>query len=348
MSGEMEENSEQDMSHVIRDLRNNDPPNVEGINKHPYYLRAKTPRFTGYGRGEEAGFKKPASFGKKFVMSPTPSHGSKSDHFDEVDLANCLVMLSNKSHHALSSDYYKEEIDKGKEVVEKGMFQCKACKKIFNSHQALGGHRASHKKVKGCFAAKSVDDDDQDSIQEEHDSLTLSGSDPSRTARKGAKMHECSVCRRVFSSGQALGGHKRCHWLTTSTDNAFIPSFQDFQYDAMFTNHPHHEYNNNNNNNIRDQDDHDRLDLNLNLPAPQLDRNHIAHDNTSVFEASTRLYNLQQHHNHQKIVPSTEIDNGEKGCEVNDNKLRKLSDLKDVNLDGGWLRVGIASTADIY
>ena len=39
-------------------------------------------------------------------------------------------------------------------TVPRGMFECKACKKVFTSHQALGGHRASHKKVKGCFAAK--------------------------------------------------------------------------------------------------------------------------------------------------------------------------------------------------
>ncbi|KAK3141858.1 hypothetical protein QOZ80_4BG0339160 [Eleusine coracana subsp. coracana] len=35
--------------------------------------------------------------------------------------------------------------------------------------------------------------------------------------KKNAKMHECSVCHRLFTSGQALGGHKRCHWLTTSS-----------------------------------------------------------------------------------------------------------------------------------
>ncbi|KAL0356505.1 UNVERIFIED_CONTAM: Zinc finger protein ZAT3 [Sesamum calycinum] len=28
----------------------------------------------------------------------------------------------------------------------------------------------------------------------------------------GAGGHKCSICLRVFSSGQALGGHKRCHW----------------------------------------------------------------------------------------------------------------------------------------
>uniref|UniRef100_A0A803NDM9 C2H2-type domain-containing protein n=1 Tax=Chenopodium quinoa TaxID=63459 RepID=A0A803NDM9_CHEQI len=31
-------------------------------------------------------------------------------------------------------------------------FECSSCKKTFGSHQALGGHRASHKNVKGCFA----------------------------------------------------------------------------------------------------------------------------------------------------------------------------------------------------
>jgi hypothetical protein len=27
------------------------------------------------------------------------------------------------------------------------------------------------------------------------------------------KVHECSICHRQFNSGQALGGHKRCHWV---------------------------------------------------------------------------------------------------------------------------------------
>ncbi|GFP81765.1 zinc finger protein zat2 [Phtheirospermum japonicum] len=222
------------------------------------------------------------------------------------------------------------------------MFQCKACKKIFNSHQALGGHRASHKKVKGCFAAKLDGGDEEiDPVQEEREPAIPSGSDPARSAStsKRPKMHECSVCRRVFSSGQALGGHKRCHWLTTSssttTDNAFIPSFQDFQYDhqqqlctkPMFMK-------------PRDEQDH-QLDLNLNLPVV---------DNTSRFEASTRLYLQQQRIPNTNANANTNTntgnDNGQMGREV--NKIRKLSDLRDVNYDGGWLQMGIASTADIY
>ena len=37
----------------------------------------------------------------------------------------------------------------------------------------------------------------------------------SRSRRK-TKVHECSICHRIFSSGQALGGHKRCHQITSN------------------------------------------------------------------------------------------------------------------------------------
>ena len=32
-------------------------------------------------------------------------------------------------------------------------------------------------------------------------------------AKKKSKGHECPICFRVFKSGQALGGHKRSHFL---------------------------------------------------------------------------------------------------------------------------------------
>ncbi|CAK9214967.1 unnamed protein product [Sphagnum troendelagicum] len=80
------------------------------------------------------------------------------------------------------------------QVTDKEDYECTTCKRIFKSHQALGGHRASHKKVKGCYARTNDDNEEMFSI-----------------ARK-SKGHECSICHRVFNSGQALGGHKRCHW----------------------------------------------------------------------------------------------------------------------------------------
>ncbi|XP_073121288.1 zinc finger protein ZAT2-like [Henckelia pumila] len=91
-------------------------------------------------------------------------------------------------------------------------FECSSCKKVFGSHQALGGHRASHKNVKGCYAiAMNHGDDQEHSIEGDstHDNQTVPG-------------HKCGICMRVFSSGQALGGHKRCHWEKAAAEEAGI------------------------------------------------------------------------------------------------------------------------------
>nr|TKS02769.1 zinc finger family protein [Populus alba] len=75
---------------------------------------------------------------------------------------------------------------------------------------ALGGHRASHKNVKGCFALTRSDGCE---VVEDH-----SGSgDVKENVDDNSKAllvlgHKCSICLRMFSSGQALGGHMRCHW----------------------------------------------------------------------------------------------------------------------------------------
>ena len=69
-------------------------------------------------------------------------------------------------------------------TVPRGMFECKACKKVFTSHQALGGHRASHKKVKGCFAAKV-------------ESNRIDPALPVIVAPFKGKVHECSICHQV-------------------------------------------------------------------------------------------------------------------------------------------------------
>ncbi|KAG0502934.1 hypothetical protein HPP92_003006 [Vanilla planifolia] len=74
----------------------------------------------------------------------------------------------------------KETLGGGGGGEETKVFECKTCGRRFSSFQALGGHRASHKKVKGT--------------------------EPER-----ARVHECTVCGLEFSVGQALGGHMRRH-----------------------------------------------------------------------------------------------------------------------------------------
>ncbi|KAF8111475.1 hypothetical protein N665_0074s0010 [Sinapis alba] len=182
-------------------------------------------------------------------MSRPPWKRERSNHLNSLypnedeELANCLVLLSN------SGNAYNNKHGHGKSKTVKKqktahVFQCKACKKVFASHQALGGHRASHKKVKGCFASqdkeeeeeeeeeyKEDDDDeeeeDDDEEEEEEDEDKPTAPAAHIIARKRPNAHECTVCHRVFSSGQALGGHKRCHWLTPSTYLRMTPLHHD-------------------------------------------------------------------------------------------------------------------------
>ncbi|MQK22417.1 C2H2-type zinc finger protein, partial [Escherichia coli] len=56
----------------------------------------------------------------------------ENEEKESIDLANSLVLLS-------------KPFNKSYAPVE---FECKTCKRKFSSFQALGGHRASHKKPK--------------------------------------------------------------------------------------------------------------------------------------------------------------------------------------------------------
>lgn len=326
---------------------------------------------------------------------------------EEEDLANCLMMLSKakvdpstaepeESCASASKDEERrkptnfvspfscrvpsnDNTDKAK-GVSRGLFECKACKKVFNSHQALGGHRASHKKVKGCFAARldAVDDyvPDEDVITHEEFIPTESMCDlpfdhrtnaliPSTSKRK-SKVHECSICHRVFSSGQALGGHKRCHWITSnSPDTNSLAKLQKFHDDLeQVQQRPKFI-----------EADPLALKLDLNLPAPSDNRRNTRNP-TAGYELSTEIY-LQSwlglDGKEREVVRSHHRVNSVKDCESNKNddthnnvnentesnvddedenkvKIARLSELKDMNVSGSsssWLQVGIGSTATV-
>lgn len=69
------------------------------------------------------------------------------------------------------------------------MFGCKTCNRQFPSFQALGGHRASHKKPR---------------MLADHCSEVRVG--PTKP-----RVHGCPICGLKFTIGQALGGHMRRH-----------------------------------------------------------------------------------------------------------------------------------------
>ncbi|PWA37500.1 zinc finger, C2H2-like protein [Artemisia annua] len=285
-----------------------------------------------------------------------------------------------------------QPLDKAKGVATnpKAMFECKACKKVFTSHQALGGHRASHKKVKGCFAARNDQFDDNivdDDVIITHDEYFpspkpissyqynhgTSSVQPVPTplvgaARRKSKVHKCSICNRIFASGQALGGHKRCHWLTSNiTDTSSLAKF-DF--------HEHIEQLHRRALALPSQIPKKSKALDLDIPAPQHDISGLRMDPRYPlsFEVSTEInlqsWNVTSHENvtdkkDQNKLTGDQLGHGHKNTSNHEKKtaimeddeadskvkLAKLSDhLKEMNNISGssssWLQVGIGSRTD--
>ncbi|XP_058209915.1 uncharacterized protein LOC131322572 [Rhododendron vialii] len=98
------------------------------------------------------------------------------------------------------------------------VYKCSTCDKCFPTHQALGGHRSSHNKV------RSIHHEDNDIHVPNHPPAT--GVDELKENEEGggsggggglkvvaeSPTHQCKICNKNFPTGQALGGHKRCHW----------------------------------------------------------------------------------------------------------------------------------------
>ncbi|CAI0467077.1 unnamed protein product [Linum tenue] len=105
---------------------------------------------------------------------------------ETLDMAKCLIYLSH-SFRSVTSNSNPSSAAGG------DAFECKTCNRRFSSFQALGGHRASHKRPKIALLG-----------------LEKLGQDGPKVQTK-PKMHECSICGVEFALGQALGGHMRRH-----------------------------------------------------------------------------------------------------------------------------------------
>ncbi|XP_073147004.1 uncharacterized protein [Henckelia pumila] len=106
-------------------------------------------------------------------------------------------------------------------------YECLNCAKTFNSYQALGGHRPCHKRNNATEPRYESDENRLHEYNEFRTNGKFDGSASSRklTAKdsfqyaekkiktKKSKVHICPFCQRVFKNGQALGGHKRSHFI---------------------------------------------------------------------------------------------------------------------------------------
>lgn len=92
-------------------------------------------------------------------------------------------------------------------------FECTTCNKVFHSYQALGGHRASHRKNKGSIidSSETVQQLSPDSDETKLMMVKSEKFSVDFQTKKSRGVHECPICFKIFPSGQALGGHKRSH-----------------------------------------------------------------------------------------------------------------------------------------
>ncbi|KZV56215.1 hypothetical protein F511_13819 [Dorcoceras hygrometricum] len=129
---------------------------------------------------------------------------------EEEYLALCLIMLARGDVSASASASTSAPVSSrartrtppppvAVDSAAKLVYKCSVCDKAFGSYQALGGHKASHRKLSGG---------------DEHSTTSNSAATTSTMSATGpsGKTHECSICHKRFPTGQALGGHKRRHY----------------------------------------------------------------------------------------------------------------------------------------
>ncbi|GFS45223.1 hypothetical protein Acr_00g0094970 [Actinidia rufa] len=96
-------------------------------------------------------------------------------------------------------------------------YKCSTCNRCFSTHQALGGHRSYHNKAK---SSHTVVESSSGAHGEESEANVIARADEikdnegSSSSKQIESMHRCKICRKTFLTGQALGGHKRCHWVS--------------------------------------------------------------------------------------------------------------------------------------
>ncbi|GMI95357.1 hypothetical protein like AT3G60580 [Hibiscus trionum] len=136
---------------------------------------------------------------RKLVLN-SPSHSVASSLSTE-DAAVCLLMLSRDHHQPKQKAQTEEHMDYdddgngGDELGHMKYYKCETCNKSFRSHQALGGHRASHN-----HKNKQIIEEEEEDCGDDH------------RIHHQQRIFECPFCDKVFESGQALGGHKKVHF----------------------------------------------------------------------------------------------------------------------------------------
>lgn len=213
------------------------------------------------------------------VSSSTTSSGISASTEEDEDLANCLILLARgglgpqtERAESKSSSREMSATATGKAGIYD--YECKTCNRSFPSFQALGGHRASHKKPKAAADSdqkrspppppgNQVKKEEvvEESSEAKYGKINTIAAPPSmqQLLENKPKIHECSICGSEFASGQALGGHMRRHRSGPNSSAAAAAAATKSDEDS--SSHDHHAV----------EKTRNMLSLDLNLPAPPED-----------------------------------------------------------------------------
>lgn len=133
-------------------------------------------------------------------------------------------------------------------------------------------------------------------MQQEEERTPVSINPPSKPSKKKLKGHECSICHRIFPSGQALGGHKRCHWTgeRIAADTASVASSNNNSSNKQPCLQERAEWGGRNSSTVQTKiGKEDAIDLNL--PAPLDEEDEVGFDTTQGAPVySTLLSNAEK------------------------------------------------------
>ncbi|KAL9153361.1 hypothetical protein ABFS82_10G043500 [Erythranthe guttata] len=148
--------------------------------------------------------------------TPSLSDSGELTHDEEQDMANCLILLAKGQRQRMPLPPPPPP----PAAAAMDVYQCKTCDKSFSSFQALGGHRASHKKPSSKpititavdeYYQRSIQISDNNNNNNNNSNIYLGNQTRPKSTATTRRVHECSLCGAEFASGQALGGHMRRH-----------------------------------------------------------------------------------------------------------------------------------------
>ncbi|CAH8349785.1 unnamed protein product [Eruca vesicaria subsp. sativa] len=135
-----------------------------------------------------------------------------SDVSVDAGFNNKTAMRFNSSATKQDKNRFMKEWSGSKAVCSPTKYDLRKSKRSFTCY--------GRKKIKYEFTESIYDSGDQHSLETESCADTIKiytkptmVKKPSGGGKKRSKGHECPICFRVFKSGQALGGHKRSHFL---------------------------------------------------------------------------------------------------------------------------------------